>query len=91
MKKFFIVFLLFVSCILANGRGVIKGYVFDEEGRPLVGANVFVRDLYTGVATDERGFYRIELKPGKYMLEVSFIGYEKVEEKIEVKQGRELE
>ena len=49
---------------------VIAGRVIDETGGALAGANVFIRDLKTGlefstVANDE-GAFEVVVRPGKY-------------------------
>lgn len=59
--------------------GIIKGKVVDAETKqPLIGVNVFIRDLRTGCATDLEGEYSFpSIKVGSYTLEFSYVGYEK--------------
>jgi Ca-activated chloride channel homolog len=56
---------------------VISGKVSDKEtNEPLIGANVLVVGTNYGAATDTKGFFKIKnLKPGKYDIRVSFVGY----------------
>ena len=56
-------------------RGTVKDAI---SGEPLIGAAVKIVELAnTGAITDMNGSYRIEMKqPGRYTVEVSYIGYE---------------
>ncbi|OQY16142.1 MAG: hypothetical protein B6I32_04260 [Desulfobacterium sp. 4572_20] len=72
----FLAFLLFpLSCL---GQA-ITGTVTDEEMEiPLPGANVVVvsGDLILGTISDENGAFVLDvLKPGRYTIQISFIGY----------------
>ena len=55
----------------------IKGIVLDKEtGEPLSGANVYLRQVQLGAATNRQGFFRIENVPfGRYTLVVEYMGY----------------
>lgn len=58
--------------------GSLTGYVYDQNGKPLPGANVVITGKNTGGAADEYGFFEIDnLSYGTYTLEVSSIGFEK--------------
>ena len=56
-----------------NGLTQWKGTVVDEQGEPLIGATVRVRDSQTGVVTDIDGHYVLRAKVGDVLL-VSYIG-----------------
>lgn len=60
--------------------GKIAGTVTDKAtGEPLPGANVVVVGTTLGAATDLNGHYTIlEVPPGTYNVQISFIGYRKV-------------
>ncbi len=58
-----------------NGTKGIKGVVTDENGEPLVGVTVKVKNSRNAVATDLDGNYSlINLKKGD-VLELSYVGY----------------
>lgn len=63
----------------AGTTGKIAGKVIDKEtGDPLPGANVTVVGTTLGGATDINGdFFVLNVPPGTYELEASFIGYNK--------------
>jgi len=78
--------LMFILCIIifsslslqAGVSGKISGRVVDAEtGEPIPGANIIVVGKSLGAATNLDGyFYIINLTPGQYALEASFIGYQ---------------
>lgn len=72
--------------------GGIKGYITDESGECLMGANVMIKELQIGCASNIKGFYQLKnIKPGQYTFEISFVGYEKVSKKIKITAGEILE
>ncbi len=63
-------------------NGQIYGVVFDEEAKVPIGyANIIVyrakdSTQVTGTITDNDGFFRVEnVRPGRYYVDVDFIGY----------------
>lgn len=69
----------------------INGKVSDFDSREsLLGVNIFVEELSTGVVTDLDGTYLLVLDKGKYTLRVSFIGFENKRIPIEVKGNGKL-
>lgn len=56
----------------------VSGVVIDNQGQPVIGANILVKGTRTGTAADLDGKFVIEV-PGNAVLEVSAIGYEKQE------------
>lgn len=78
MKKLRILFLLLiVSCIqLSAQTGTIRGVVTDgSNGEPIMFGNVFILDISDGTTTDLDGAYSINVAPGTYTMEFSYIGY----------------
>lgn len=61
----------------------ISGTVTDTStGETILGANVAVKELGRGVATNLYGFYSLTLPKGEYTILYSFIGFETVERKV---------
>ena len=56
-----------------QGR-MLKGTVTDEDGSPLPGVTVFVKETTTGTITDVDGEFAVEVPAGKDVLVISFIG-----------------
>lgn len=60
----------------------INGLIFDsKDEKPVVGVNVNLLQnskILNGVITDLHGKFQIEAPAGKYVMELSYIGYEQV-------------
>ncbi len=63
--------------ILAGTTGKIAGRVMDKTiNEPLIAANIVIKGTSMGATTDADGyFFIINIPPGKYTLEASYIGY----------------
>lgn len=61
----------------AANTGKIKGSVVDKQtGEPLFGCNLVLEGTYLGGTTDTEGyFFIINIKPGRYNLRATYIGY----------------
>ena len=55
----------------------ISGTVKNDNGKPLVGANVFIEGTALGAATDISGYYIIERVPSarSYKISARYIGH----------------
>lgn len=76
------VFLLcLVSAAAAYSQATLRGTVADaDNGQPLIGATVAVAAPALGTTTDTLGRFRFDgLAPGRYVLTVSYLGYQTVE------------
>ncbi len=65
---------------------IITGYVTDDQGNHLAGANVYVKNSKRGTTTDLSGHYSISIQPGDKVLVFSFLGMETTEVKINDKK-----
>jgi TonB-dependent receptor len=72
-----------------EGTGTISGQVLEQQtGAPLPAANVIISETGKGVAADDRGVYIIRHVPsGRYILRVSYIGYETEQKEVVVRPG----
>lgn len=57
-------------------RGSIKGKVVDEQGQPLPGATVKIPGVGATTISGVDGSYTLNIVPGTYTVEASFISYE---------------
>ena len=56
----------------------ISGYIKDAaNGEGLIGVSVYVKETSTGAVTNSYGFYAVTLPPGHYSLTISYVGYTK--------------
>ncbi len=90
--KLIVIFLLLNVIGLAQNKGTITGTLTDKDlnNEPLPFANIVIKGTAIGVTTDETGKYTIKVDPGNYTIQFSFLGYEAIEEKIEVKAGETI-
>ena len=90
MKKHLLIGLLlvlFATNLFAQQKGRVSGTVRDaESGETLVGVAVLEPRLKTGVTTDEKGIYTIELPVGDHTLQFSYLGFKTTEKKVTVGQ-----
>jgi len=73
------------SCIsFAQDKVQISGKVLDGEmaNEPLLGATIVISGTTTGTQTDFDGNYILEVYPGSYSLEYSYVGYTSTKEDI---------
>ena len=69
-----LIFILFFSFMYST---LIVGTVKDEEGNPIIYANVYLKDTFDGTSSDDKGSFAFETyETGIQTLIVSFIGYE---------------
>lgn len=78
---------IFFSCIVSFSasaqRFSVSGYLKDAaNGETLPGAVVVIKELGKGTAANSYGFYSISLDKGDYTLEVNYLGYKGISEKI---------
>ncbi|NCS81712.1 MAG: TonB-dependent receptor [Ignavibacteria bacterium] len=80
MNRFFILFFIlfaFSKSVDAQSVGKITGRIIDEaRNESLPGVSILIKGTTLGAATDFDGVYTIlNIKPGTYTLEVSYVGY----------------
>lgn len=91
-KRLILLLSIFVSLGSALQAAVIRGKVIDEKTKePLIGAYVYVREFNLSTVVGLDGSYQLKDAPtGEYLVEVSFIGYRSLKEKIRVKNFSEV-
>ncbi len=92
MKQVFI--LLAFQCIsfVAFSQFNLSGTVTDNNGNPLIGANVILKGTYFGTVTGENGKFVLSNIDSEIIeIRVSFIGYKTKDLKVNVNQTNNLE
>ncbi len=84
-----LIFLATAASVVADtptGKGKITGKVSDKAtGLPIAGATVSIPDLKIGANTDDKGLYTLKYLPaGKYLIQVSCVGYASLTETIDL-------
>ena len=78
LKKTPILFaiLFFAISLLAQKKAVVEGQVFNSTNKePLAFATMAVLERETGTTCDSAGYFRLELDPGLYNLEATYLGF----------------
>lgn len=87
-KKYILFFLALVSvhAMFAQSKVSLQGKVTDAfSGEPLPGSTIYFPDLRAGTVCNEKGIYSFSnLAPGKYLAEISHLGYTSITEIVEV-------
>lgn len=66
-----------------TSRYSVSGFIEDAgSGEKMIGANIYVQELGTGVSTNVHGYYSLTLPEGQYNLEISYIGFQLQKESI---------
>ncbi len=81
MKFKFLIATLFICMAAFSQKATVTGKISDKDlsNEPLAFATVMVKGTTIGVTTGEDGRYSLQVKPGNYVLVISFVGYEPAE------------
>ena len=70
----------------------LSGIVTDQSGNALSEANIIIKDTYLVTSSDLNGQFAFSgLKPGNYQLHITYIGFEKSEVIVDLKQDTLIE
>ncbi|MCA1751368.1 MAG: TonB-dependent receptor [Flavobacteriales bacterium] len=79
MKNLFTLFLLLTVSVGFAQKGIVRGSIIeDATGETLIGVNVVVAGTQKGAITDLDGEFSIELAPGTYDLQISYITFKSI-------------
>lgn len=83
-------FLLIFQLSIKAQSPILSGKV-SANGIPLPGVTLYISELQKGAITNIEGEYKIsELPSGTYKIKISFVGYEPLEDSIEIKNDNML-
>lgn len=83
MKRIGILIVLISLSLNLLSQETITGIVKNQQGEPLIGANVVIKETLNGTATNSNGEFKFtKIKPGEYTLKISFLGYKTQEEQL---------
>ncbi len=84
--------LLFVLRAAEPNKFTISGYVKDAvTGEYLIGATVYDKESFTGVATNTYGFYSLTLPEESYSIVYTFVGYNNIEKKVKLQENIKID
>ncbi|WP_345146606.1 TonB-dependent receptor [Flavobacterium ginsengiterrae] len=74
----------------AKKKSKLTGQILDDTRQPVIGANVYIKELEVGAITDINGKYSIEIPNGDYTVSVSYIGFKNHEKKVTVSEDTRI-
>ena len=74
MKRYLLL-LAFGLAMLPVAAQTFKGSIHDEKGNVVPYASVYLKELKSGLTTDDNGCFELTVAVGKYTCEVSSLGY----------------
>ncbi len=89
-KVYFLIVLaiLGISKSYSQEKCTLSGTISDSKNNEtLIGVNVSVPELKTGITTNEYGFYSITLPKGTYNVVISIVGYQSKEQTIDLSKN----
>ncbi len=89
-KWYFLLVFLFAGAIFGQTYKMTGKVTSFDTGEALIGANVYVKNLSIGAATDMDGNYEFEVPAGTHTIVCSYIGFETQEEMVTVRNNTEL-
>ncbi len=91
IESFLFVLILALGIAGAQSKHSISGTIKSAaNGEEIIGASVIIRELKTGTASNQYGFYSITLPTGDYTVVFSSIGYDGKEEKVHLDTDKQL-
>jgi hypothetical protein len=90
-QTIFILLILFCGTSLAFGQNKVSlsGYIKDaSSGETLIGANIYIEEVQSGIATNAYGFYSISIPAGTYTIRVTYLGYNTYQETVNLIENR---
>lgn len=87
--KLIVGFLTICQISLSAQNGTLRGSVQDSKsGEPIMFGTVFIKEISGGTTTDLDGKFSIDVAPGIYTVEISYVGYATItHEQLEIKAG----
>jgi len=88
----FLFLLLSFKLLVAQEKAMVYGKISDEKGKPLELVNVAISGLPGGTVTDRKGNFELEVPANlEIFVAISFVGYEKEVEEVNLKPEERLE
>ena len=90
MKSHLLLLMIFFIPSLVSAQTKVSGTVTDKQGKPIPGANVFIKDTYDGMSTDANGKFSFTTdEKGEKILSATFLGFQSFEKKI-LLEGKDI-
>ena len=74
--KYLVIMLFQLSVLCCSAQEKLKGKINDEQGNPLIGANILILNSTQGSTTDLDGNFKLDINKLPVKLKASYIGYQ---------------
>lgn len=92
MKNLFVLLLIALIPAWGYSQYSIKGNVQNQEGEPLAGAHIVLKETFKSTISNSDGSFMLtNLSKGNYVIRVSYLGYETIEKIIELEMDITLD
>jgi hypothetical protein len=76
----------------AQDKVTLSGIITEQKSdETLIGVNIIFLELKTGTITNEYGFYSITIQPGSYTVQISYLGYQTIQQTIDLSKDKTLD
>ena len=80
-------FILGTISSFAQEKFTISGVISDSKtNETLIGVNIYIPEKKATITTNEYGFYSLTVPKGTYQIQISYVGYETLEETISLER-----
>jgi hypothetical protein len=88
--KKLLIFIFIIPIYAFAQNGSIRGFIYEKNsGEPVIFTNVYLSGTTQGASTDVNGYFTIaNVPPGNYVLTVSYIGFDTINEPIVLTKGQ---
>lgn len=89
-KNSFIFLIIILSSLtsFSQEKFTLSGTITDHKNNEtLIGVNIYIPSLKIGTTTNEYGFYSLTVPAGEQQIEISYVGYQSIQETINLNQN----
>lgn len=89
-KKIILLYFFFLGTLISfsQEKFTLSGTISDSKNKEtLIGVNLYIVEAKASLTTNEYGFYSITLPKGDYTFLISYLGYQEIEEKINLTEN----
>ena len=84
--------MFFANQIIGQETYTLNGVITDaSSNETLIGVNLIIPEASTGVVTNDYGYYSIKLPEGEYEIEISYLGYQSIQQTILLDSNKQLD
>ncbi len=84
--------MFFANQIIGQETYTLNGVITDaSSNETLIGVNLIIPAASTGVVTNYYGYYSIKLPEGEYEIEISYLGYQSIQQTILLDSNKQLD